>query len=153
MLSKNYADGLKEVLFILDNTDVQYVNKIPKTVINFFKQNASKDYTPTFNPKCEIKDMNIKNETKHILSVIYLNYWAENEENQQQFKKILMENQKKLDYEIYQKYNPNNIFKNKNKSIQMINKENLSPIEYKKTTFFRKFSKYIISFFTKFNPL
>ena len=110
MIATEYARGLTEVLTILDNTPQEYTNKIPEKVKKFFQENAAKDYAPTFDPTGDLKDMNLKKETKHILSVIYLNYWAETKEEKQQFQTILKQNQQTIDQTIREKYNPDKIF-------------------------------------------
>lgn len=112
MITKEYAEGLTEVLAILENTEEEYVNKIPEKVRKFFKENASSEYVPQFDLTLEIKDMDLRNETKHILSVIYMNYWAENKEEKQEFLNILNDNQNELDKEIREKYDPDKIFEN-----------------------------------------
>ena len=151
MITKEYAEGLSEVLAILDNTEIEYINKIPKKVINFFKENASKEYTPKFEPHVEIKDMNIKKETKHIPSVIYINYWAETKEEKEEFQKILNKNQKELNEEMNQKYNSDNLFKKKEQLEHNTNmsNENLQMITYKEKSLIRKIVEKIIAMFRK----
>jgi len=113
MITKEYAEGLTEVLTILDNAETEYSEKIPKQLMAFFRENAANDYTPNIDTSSEIKDMNLKKETKQILSIIYMNYWTKNEEEKNEFKSVLKENQRLIDEEIREKYNPDKIFENK----------------------------------------
>lgn len=140
MITKEYSKGLSEVLVILDNIEPEYVNKIPKNVRSFFAQNAAKDYIPNFDTKAEIKNMDLLNETKSILSVIYLNYWAKNKEEKDNFIKILKNNQKIVDERRREKYNPDKIFETnsnlyQNSISQEPVKQNESLVEYKESFF------------------
>jgi len=135
MITKEYAKGLTEVMLILDNTETEYIDKIPEKIRKSFAENADKDYIPNFDPKVTIKEMNLLQETKDILSVIYLNYWAESQEEKEQFYEILNQNQKKLDEEKREKYHPDKIFDHqpeivKNATDECISSEPVRQEEY-----------------------
>lgn len=155
MVTKEYSEGLAEVLAILDNTEIEYVNKIPEKVRRFFKENASKDYIPNINMDSEIKDMDLKKETKHILSVRYINYWTENQEEKREFTKILKDNQKAVDNEIREKYNPDKIFDNQSEvQIKPNLQESVLPEEslvVQKESFFGKLILKIKSWILRLN--
>ena len=155
MITKEYAEGLTEVLTILDNAETEYTEKIPKQLMNFFRANASNDYTPNIDTNQEIKDMNLKKETKQILSVIYMNYWTKSEEEKKEFKGILKDNQKLVDAEIREKYNPDKIFDNQQAytpPTATVITDSVKPeeslVEYK-PNFFRKIISKIKSLFNK----
>ena len=150
MITKEYAEGLTEVLIILDNTETEYVKKIPEKIMNLFKENASKDYVPNINTNQEIKDMNLLKETKQILSAIYMNYWAGSEEEKKAFEQTLKGNQKLVDEEAREKYNPDNVFENSQKiAVKPVQetvsnnsvKEEEALVEYKPNFFQRIISK------------
>ncbi|MGN1297835.1 MAG: hypothetical protein ACI4VH_05380 [Clostridia bacterium] len=89
----------------------------------------------------------MKPKTKTLLTIIYREYWC-NEEERTELDKILIENDAKHETEIREKYNPDNIFRknNDNKSVRSNNEpyENTTlPIEAKKEKFYEK----IINFF------
>ncbi len=114
MVSEKYENGISEVLEILSYSEPEYTAKIPKKLMSFFMENKSKTYKPQIDPSKKIEEMNLLTETKGLLSVLYLNYWASPEEKEE-FKKILKDNQKKYDEELREKYNPDNIFDNVDK--------------------------------------
>ena len=104
---------------------------ITKEYAKGLTENADKDYIPNFDPKATIKEMNLLQETKDILSVIYLNYWAESQEEKEQFYEILNQNQKKLDEEKREKYHPDKIFDNQPETVTNATDENVSSVPVK----------------------
>lgn len=109
MLEENYKKGILEVLEILKYSGKEYTNKLPKKLIAFFKENASENYKPQIDVNKKIEDMDLLPETKGLLSLLYMDYWSTPEEKEE-FKKILKENQEKIEQELREKYNPDKIF-------------------------------------------
>ena len=81
--------------------------------------------------------------------MICLNYWCESEEQKHNFIKHLNENEIRYQEELREKYNPDNIFKNKKEEI-VVENTNL-PVEIKKETFFKKLISFIKGLFNKTN--
>ena len=77
MFSNEYGEAAVEVLDILDNTNKTDVDKIPSNFIKFLVDNASEDYKANLNHSKLICEMNLKEETKEILGVIYINWWCD----------------------------------------------------------------------------
>lgn len=111
MLVSNYREALVEVLEILKYASPKDRNKIPKNLLLFFQRNASPTYKFTFDTTKELKDLNLKPETKGLLSMIYRNYWCTPEERLE-YDKLLNNNQKIYDKLLREKYNPDKIFEN-----------------------------------------
>ena len=109
MLEENYKNGISEVLEILKYSGKEYTEKLPKKLIAFFRENASKTYKPQIDVTKKIEDMDLLPETKGLLSLLYMDYWATPEEKEE-FKKVLKENQEKIEQELREKYNPDKIF-------------------------------------------
>ena len=57
----------------------------------------------------------MERKTLAILAMLNLNYWCENQEEKQELLRAYSDNDKKREEELREKYNPDNIFKNKNK--------------------------------------
>lgn len=110
MVSTSYSEAATEVLAILDNTETEAVNKISKKFLKFLKENSSKTYKPEFDTTKPIKELKLKPKTEALLGVIYLNYWA-NEEEKIAFKNKAKENEIKYQEELREKYNPDNMFR------------------------------------------
>ena len=114
----------------------------------FIENNKASNYISSINPKIPIKDQNIRKETKEILGIIYRNYLCSDEER----KKLIEKEQEeiaKFEEELREKYNPNNIFKNKPKE-QKYEKENVAMVEYKKETFFDRIKMLFNKIFKKY---
>lgn len=140
MVSVAYREAVTEVLDILKHMEESYISKVPKKFMEFLEKNKDKDYNPNFDHSKKLNELNLKEKTKDILAIIYMNYWCD-ENKKIEYKKLLNENEKIYQEEIREKYNPDNIFKKKEEKVQNIQKsdfENL-PIEVKKDeSFFRK---------------
>ena len=144
MFSNEYGEAAVEVLDILDNTNKTDVDKIPSNFIKFLVDNSSEDYKANLNHSKLICEMNLKEETKEILGVIYINWWCDKKDKENYMKKIKQLEIKRQE-EIKEKYNSNKIFENK---VQEHKNEKKEMTEYKKIIFKRTWSK-IFNFFNK----
>ena len=112
MISHEYQEAATETLKILENTDIDDVKKIPKKFLEFLEKISSKTYNPIFDYSKPIRELNLKPKTKALLGIIYLKYWA-NEEERNIFRKKTKEKEKLYQLELREKYNTNNLFKKK----------------------------------------
>lgn len=106
-LSKNF----REVNIILDLLGNTYKSKLPKKLKSLFDEMEEK----TYNPAITIEDFragNLLEETKTLLSILYVNYWAgENKKTQymEELKSIdekCKEGQKLVLHEIFPEIKP-----------------------------------------------
>ncbi len=151
MVSQEYSEAIAETLDILEHTDKNDVNKISKKFMDFLRENTSKTYKVNLDYSKRIQDMNLKEKTIGILSVINKKYWCDDEERKI-FELKLKENEKKYQNKLRMKYNPNNVFKNKNTNPNYIDKEYFeekSFIEYKEKSFLQKIFEKIRNLFRK----
>lgn len=96
--NKTYANSYSEVLTILNNIEGGY-EKIPLSVINNFKKNCNPDYIYQLDKNLPISEQKMLDTTKAILSVLFRNYWATNEQRKiilqhEKNERILIENEK-----------------------------------------------------------
>ncbi len=155
MFCNEYGEAAVEVLDILDNTNKTDVDKIPSNFIKFLVDNASEDYKVNLDHSKLISEMNLKEKTKEILGVIYINWWCD-KKDKEDYTKQIKELEIKRQEEIKEKYNPNKIFENKNKVQGYTNEtkeviaqnETVTMIEYKESIFKKIWNK-ILSFFNK----
>ncbi len=148
MVSENYACAYKEIIEVLKYTKREDVNKIPQCKIVLWKQNMKKDYDFKIDPNKSLEDQNLSNETKAIIANIFKKYWATD------YQKERIELKEKYDREQaekekLEKYNPNEIFKNKQNNIIISEEkeENISMIEYKELSIFKKIKEFIKNIF------
>ena len=135
MLDKNYQKALKEVDEVLKYTDSNLLEKIPNKFINFIHENMDNSYIININPNVKLNEQILLPETENILTLIYLSYWATNEEKEEYY------NNQKVKVKSYDE-----IFKNKNVNNTIPNKE-LTII--KKEDIVTKFINWIKNIFTK----
>ena len=122
-----YAE-IDEILNLLED---DYRERVPKKVRDFFKEEKMKDYHPEIDIEKPLIEQNLKRETMVLLSILYLNYWCENEKEKQRFLNELDKNEEEKK-ELEEKYNPDNLFKKKQDEST---ENNLQIIEYKKPNF------------------
>lgn len=138
MVSVAYSEAAVEVLDILKHTNKEDVNKIPKKFIEFLENNKSETYIADLDHTKTIKEMNLKPKTQALLGLIYLKYWAD-EEEKRDFKKRARENEIKYQEELRKKYNTDNLFKNKKEVIIDENiKQEMSLQTVQKETFIQR---------------
>ena len=149
-----YSEAAVEVLDILNHTNKEDVARIPQSFIKFLTNISSKSYKVKFNYEQPINGLNLKKQTKELLGFIYITCWCDKEEREK-YKKLIHESNIKNE-EIKEKYNVNDIFKNKkeNQEHKIIQNENVmktSIAEYKKENIFKRVLNKILSFFDSKN--
>ena len=147
MVDIQYANAYTEVLEILKFIPKTDYNKIPQDMIKVFSDNQNKNYIFNYNPLQSLDDQNVSKKAKLIISILFRDYWAQ--DNQRA--KIL--NKEKIDRmrfeeEKQEKYNVNNLFKNKQENLQN-SESNTSLIEVKEKNFLQKIIEKIINLFRK----
>lgn len=109
---KEFQIALEEVDEILHFMDEELVSKIPNSFKNFIKENKDKSYISNINPYMPLEEQDLRQETQAIISLIYRSYIA-NEEEKEYFKQKDKAEFEEIEKEKLEKYNPDNIFKNK----------------------------------------
>lgn len=137
--------AVSEVIEILNHTDKKIIEKIPQKFIDFLFENADKDYIPNIDFYDENWENSIQEDTQAILALLYRDYIVSEDEKM----KLLKEEQEeklKIENELREKYNPDNIFKKKNieENIQI---NNVQLIEIKETSWFKRALDKILKFF------
>ena len=105
-----------EIIEILKYMDEKYVKKIPKQLIYFFKSNSANNYKFRINTQLPLKQQTLKEETRVILAMLNLNYWS-TEEHKQELLKLYKNNEEIYQKKLREKYNPDDIFKNRNRIV------------------------------------
>ena len=130
-------DAYVEVLGILDLLDEEQKNRIPKKLKEFFENNKNQDYQVNIDSNIPLEEQNLLQETVDILAMLKLNYWCTNEKEKEGLLNLLNENEKKYQEELRKKYNPNNLFKDKESKRVIYTNEELSIVKYKVSIFKR----------------
>lgn len=148
MITKEFAEALAEINEILKYLPEEYVEKIPKKLRDFFKEIESKEYKTNIDPYKTLDEQDLKPKTKTLITVLYRNYWC-NEEERAELDKILIENDKKYEEELREKYNPDNIFKKKDKDEEIKKVEETSLAVYNNKMWYQKAFEFISNIFKK----
>lgn len=115
-----YKKAYTEVIEILKYFPEEEYAKIPEEKINFYKENMDKNYVFKFDPNVELEKQNISREASAVFVLLFNNYFA-NDRQKETLKKLLEQNELKLEEEKREKYNPDNLF---NSNIKDKNLEN-----------------------------
>lgn len=99
-----------------------------------------KDYVFNVDINKSFEEQNLLEETKDIFAVIFRDYWATLYQRERIKAKEKYDRQK-IEEEKANKYNPDDIFKNKEKD-NVVENNNL-PVEIKKENFFKKLISFI----------
>jgi len=147
MITKEYAKAYKEVVTILSYVPAEDLQKIPQEKVNFYIENMDKEYEYILDENIEFEEQDMSEITKAILANIFRDYWAT------PYQRERIEAKEKYDIEKEEeekreKYNPDNIFKDRQAETNIPNTTNL-PMEIKKENFFMKLISFIKRFIKK----
>ena len=144
-MEDKYPKAYKQVIEILKYAPQEIVDKIPQKMIKTFKTNMDDKYDFKIDISKSFEEQDVLEETKAILANIFRDYWATPEQKERILEKE--KNDREIEENLKrEKYNPDDLFKKKQKVIQQ-NEEIQSnfPVEIKKEKFYKK----IINFMKK----
>lgn len=143
MLDEKYSIAYSEVLEILKHISQEDYEKIPKSKIELYKENANKDYVFNYNPTKTLNEQNVSKIAKGIIAILFRDYWATPEQREKIIKK--QNNDRiQIEKEKTKKYNPD-VFKSKNK--EEVKTKALVNVE--KSKWYEKFFAFIKNIFGK----
>ena len=124
---------LSEMYCILKYFPKAYIEKIPPKILELINHFSDSKYYIDIDTEKTLDEQNISEETKNMLIVFKYNYWSTEGEKQMIYDK-LDENEMKYQQELREKFNYENIFKNKSTQVNVAEK-NVAMIEYKEPIF------------------
>lgn len=138
-MDNSLLKAYSEVDKILSFMEIEYVEKVPKKLREIFRNEKLKDYNPNIDKNIPLNEQNLERKTYAILAMLDLNYWC-NSEEKQELLKAYSNNDKKREEELREKYNPDNIFKNKVSKVEkeQTKEETTDLVEYKEESFIKK---------------
>ena len=135
MVNVRNANAMAEVVYYLKGIKQEDINKIPKKLLQYLNENASKEYKCNFDYNKPLKELNLLDEARGIIGMICYNYWCVDEIQKEQYINKLNNNELKYQEILHEKYNPDNLFKNKDEKIIEENIITKEMIEYKENLF------------------
>lgn len=150
MDKEKYSKAFKEVYMILKSVGKEVQEKIPTSLLYFIEENMDKDYFFMLDDSIPLEEQSFMDETLGIISLIWRDYLCTAEEREKikkEDEKNFKEIQNQIEKERREKYNPDDIFKNKATIQQDQQVQNdVALIEVKENLFtkFLKKLKYIL---------
>lgn len=147
----SYAQVLTEVDEILSHVEPELLEKVPNNLLEQIHTKKDSNYEFTYDREKSLVNQDVFDETKHLVSAIYLNYMC-SEENKKELFSIVLENDKKYEEDLRKRYSADNIFSKKDDSSKEVKEEVVveteeTSLEVKKESFIKKLINKIISFF------
>ena len=137
-MKEEYREAFSEVEQIINLMPFNLSDKIPLGFKKIVSAEKSKTYSPRISEP--IEECTLKEETTIILAVMYRDFLCPKQERE---KLIERDSKKLLEFEkdLREKYNPDDIFKNRKKPQTVFENNNLEEtaiIEYKEKNFIQK---------------
>ena len=147
MVTKELSEAAVEFNIILEYTSEELKNKIPKKFLDFLQSIQSKTYKFEYDKTKKLDEQKLKPKTRGLIALVYQDYIcneAEKEEYIQKSQKII----KQIEENKREKYNPNDIFKDKKIENDKDTTNTVEIVEYKESIIKRIIRK-IKNIFTK----
>lgn len=149
MENVEYMNSLYQISEILKYITPPLKARIPKKIISYIESNKSKDYNWKIDKTLPLEKQELLPTTRELITVLYKDYMCD-DIARLKLNKVLKENQIKYENEVREKYNPDNIFKERNRSYETNKRtiENNEIVSYKES-FLSKIINKLKSFFHK----
>ena len=147
MVTKELSEAAVEFNSILEYTSEDLKNKIPKKFLDFLQSIQSKAYKFEYDKTKKLDEQKLKPKTRGLIALVYQDYIcneAEKEEYIQKSQKLI----KQIEESKREKYNPNDIFKDKKIENDKDTTNTVEIVEYKESIIKRIIRK-IKNIFTK----
>lgn len=133
-----YSNSLYQISEILKYMNPDLKVRIPKKFISYFENNKSKNFNWTIDKTLPLEKQDLLPKTKEILTVLYRDFICDDRERVK-LEKILDHNEVKYQKELREKYNPDEVLKNRQKKNESTNVQikNIQVSENKNSLFYK----------------
>ena len=138
-----------EVCAILKYMPDEYVKKIPEKIIKLFQSEKLEDYEVNINKSNPLDKNYLSPKTMVLIAMLNYQYWCPNKKIKNELYKQYLSNNEKYEKEIQEKYNPDNLFKNKKTEDIKVNEETQALVQYKEKNFIQRIFDKIKSIFKR----
>ena len=128
----SYAKAYVEILELINYMGEAHKKKIPSKLLNFFEENKDFNYSFQIDKTNNSEVKIFSDKTIGLLAMLELKYWAKDNEKEV-LNKALAENENKYQKKIIEKYNTDNLFKNKISNIIETGENSVAMVEYKES--------------------
>ena len=130
MENVEYLNSLYQVSEIINYLSPELKNKIPKKLLTYFEQNKSKNYNWNLDKTKSLKEQDLLENTKEILTMIYKEYLCD-EKEKPEIEKVLIENEinyqkslsKKYSSDVFSKKNRVSVYTDKTSNVELLKQE------------------------------
>lgn len=144
-----YSNSLYQITEILKFMAPNLKARIPKKFISYFENNKSQEYNWTIDKSLPLEKQDLLPTTKELLTVLYKDFICDDMERVN-LEKVLNINEINYQEGLREKYNPDNIFKDRQKSAEYVKSQaQATEITTHKESFFSKFINKIKLIFYK----
>lgn len=112
VITKDDIMAYAEVDYIIHHMNERYLNKLPEKLIYFFENIKDPEHEVYIEPHKPLQNQGLKQYALEVLAILHLKYWCESEERKKELLAKMRENQQKLEQQMHDKYNIDNIFDN-----------------------------------------
>ena len=141
-MSTDIRKAYSETYEILQFLGSEFINKIPNKFLEFIEREKDNEYVVNIKLDIPLEEQDLLEDTINILAMLKLDYWCEDEHEKEELRKILAENEHNYQEDLHEKYNPDDIFKNKQEKVGNISvAENMQMIKYKENFFIKLIKK------------
>ena len=130
-MSNSIYSALKEMQYIINNSDIEIQEKIPDSIKKFIVDNMDKNYDVKIDFDKKISSQNLLPQTKEMMSILYRDYLC-SEEDRKNIMNKMMKAQEKLE----EKYDISLVFERRRKNNNIQN--SYLPIEIKEKKWYEK---------------
>lgn len=130
-----YIQANTEIKCLLKYFPINYIKKLPTKLLEMIYRNSDEKYNIEVDLKKGLKNQNISKKAKDMLAVLTYNYWSSETEKKDIIER-LNENENTYQKKLREKYNPDSIFKDRERKAEAVENSN-AMIEYKETIFIK----------------
>lgn len=134
-IKKETIQTYTEIGCLLKYFPNSFIEKLPNKLLEIISLRSDRKYLIDVDTDKSINEQNISDKTKKVLAVLTYNYWS-SETEKRDIIEHLNENEKKYQEKLREKFNPDNIFKNKASKVETI-ENSVAMVEYKESIFTR----------------
>ena len=115
-IAKNTRIAYAQIDSFIDLLPEKEKMKIPNELIELFRKEKDNEDTKKLSLDIPIEEQDLIDETWNLIAFLYLKYLCEDEEEKKELEEIYEENDEKYMQEMKKKYDPENIFKEREKA-------------------------------------
>lgn len=145
-MNVQYMEAFAEIDVIFKLMPKELLDRIPLSFRNLISNKKLVNDKMNIKTDIPIEKQELKKETKAILSLIYRTYLVSPEEKEK-LKLEDMQELKRVEKEIKEKYNPDNIFKKNNTNVVLENEISQLPTNYSNLKWYQRLYNKILKLF------